>query len=395
MDVLISGASVAGPALAYWLGRAGHQVTVVEIAPAPRTGGYSVDFRGGTHLSVLRMMGVLDELRALDTGGTPYRFVAADGSRRSGLPGTFAGGDLEVARSELSRVLRGHSAAEYVYGDAIAAMTETATGVLVDFERGESRVFDLVVGADGMHSGVRRLAFGPEERFVRHLGCHVAGWELPCPAGVDRTVQLYNEPGRMASVGAHHGDPSRASTFFAFRAGPLDVDRRDVDAQRKLLADRFAGMGWRTGELLDALWNSPGLYFDAVSRVDAPSWSRGRIVLLGDAGYGATVGGMGTGTAVVAAYVLAGELALAGAGHGAASARGGHEVAFAAYERRLRGFVRRCQRGGRGTGAFLAPATAFRIRMRDRVLNSRRLSGMLMAESQKNSTGVALPSYPL
>src|SRR5437867_1154402 len=167
-NVLISGASVAGPALAYWLGRYGFNPTVVEVAPALRGGGYAVDFRGPTHMTVLDRMGVLDELRRRQTGGSPMRFVDEAGRELLHLPGEFAGGDLEVLRSDLSRVLYEHSrdTTEYVFGDSITSLTETPGGVHVTFERGAPRTFDLVIGADGLHSNVRRLAFGPEDRYV-------------------------------------------------------------------------------------------------------------------------------------------------------------------------------------------------------------------------------------
>lgn len=367
MNVLISGASVAGPALAYWLARYGFAPTVVEIAPSLRGGGYAVDFRGPTHMSVLDRMGAVDELRALQTGGSPMRFVDEVGRTLLYLPGEFAGGDIEVLRSDLSRVLheRSRGGAEYVFGDSITGMAQTPDGVEVTFERGAPRTFDLVIGADGMHSVVRRLAFGPERGIVSHLGYHVAGWDVPNHLGLGRGSLMHNVPGRLASVGGDHRDPAKAATMFVFASGELEYDRRDPEQQKKLVADAFVDVGWEVPRLVDALRDASELYFDSISRVDLPRWSHGRVALVGDAACGATLGGMGTGTAVVAAYVLAGELA---------AARGDHRAAFARYESRLRAFAQRCQKGGDRTGKFLAPRTRTGLRLRNTLLNKRPLT---------------------
>src|SRR3954447_3732955 len=166
LRAIVSGAGVAGPAAAYWLARYGAEITVVEIAPALRTSGFGVDFRGPTHLDVLAKMGVLDDLRAVQTHAGAMRFVNEHGREIFTLPAEFAGGDIEVRRRDLSQVLYDHSAAqvEYIFGDAITGLTETSTGVQVDFASSASRTADIVIGADGLHSGVRRLAFGDESR---------------------------------------------------------------------------------------------------------------------------------------------------------------------------------------------------------------------------------------
>lgn len=180
-NVLISGASIAGPTLAYWLGRHGFNPTVVEIAPALREGGHAVDFRGETHLTVLERMGLLSELRRIQTGGSPMRFVDEAGRTLLHLPAEFAGGEIEVLREDLARVLYERSApyAEYIFGDSIIGLAETVSGMRVEFQSGASRDFDLVIGADGLHSNVRRLAFGPEQDYVSHLGYYAATWQLP------------------------------------------------------------------------------------------------------------------------------------------------------------------------------------------------------------------------
>ena len=386
-NVLISGASVAGPALAYWLGRYGFRPTVVEVAPRLRGGGYAVDFRGSAHLTVLRRMGLLDELRSLQTGGTPLRFVDERGRPQLHLPAEFAGGEVEILRSDLTRLLyeRSRQGAEYVFGDSIAAMTDTPDGVQVTFERGPTRLFDLVIGADGLHSNVRRLVFGNEAAYVTHLGYYLAGWDLPNDLGLSRDTLLYNVPGRLASVGPHPHDPAIASTLFLFAADRIDYDRHDLDQQKRLLVDTFDDLGWEVPRLLASLGGASELYFDSISRVDLTPWSTGRVALVGDAACGATLGGMGTGTAVVAAYVLAGELASAG---------GDHRAAFPRYEQALRRYAEQCQKGGDRTGAFLAPRTRRGIRLRNRLLNRRVLLNLMLKAGRQVSGKISLPDYP-
>ncbi|WP_242895370.1 FAD-dependent monooxygenase [Actinomadura litoris] len=387
LRVLISGAGVAGPALAYWLSRYGADTTVVEVAPALRTSGFAVDFRGPTHLGVLSKMGVVEELRALQTHGGAMRCVDERDRRIFELPAEFAGGDIEVLRRDLSRVLyeRGAEGTEYLFGDAIADAVETADGVQVDFGRHGSRVFDVVIGADGLHSGVRRVAFGPEQDYVRHLGYYVTGWQLPNVLGAEVTPRQYNVPGRMISVGADHRDPEQANVFAMFASPRLDYDWHDLQQQKDLIAEAFTGLRWHVPHLLGGLRDAPELYFDSISRVRVPAWSSGRTALLGDAAWGQTLGGMGVGTAVVGAYVLAGELAAAG---------GDHRAGFAAYEDRMRPYAARWQRGA-NPGKFLAPASALGLRFRNALFSSRVGQRMLISSTKSLATDTDLPDYTL
>ncbi|WP_262282418.1 FAD-dependent monooxygenase [Micromonospora sp. MA102] len=382
--VLVSGAGVAGPAVAWWLTRHGAEVTVVEAAPALRTSGFAVDFRGPTHLGVLAAMGVLDELRAVQTHAGAMSRVDEHDREIFRLPAEFAGGELEVLRRDLSRILHEHGADRvgYVFGDRITALTETADGVRVDLARGASRTVDLVIGADGLHSGVRRLAFGPESAYVRHLGYHLAGWDVP-DDGFDVVPRQYNVPGRMASVAADQRAPGRAGALVVFASPRQDHDRLDLDRQKALITDAFAGLGWHVPRLLAGLRAAPELYFDAIARVSVPRWHTGRAVLLGDAAWGVTLGGMGVGTGLVGAYVLAGELALAG---------GDHRVALPAYERRMRGYAGRWQRGA-SPGHFLAPATGWGLWLRDRLLSTRPVRSLLVRSTDSLATEADLPDY--
>lgn len=288
LDVLISGAGIAGPALAWWLGAYGARTTVVEVAPALRTSGFRVDFRGPTQLGVLAEMGVLVEVRRHATGGGAMRWVDAQGREVFELPAEFAGGDVEIHRADLSRLLveRSRPQATYRFGDAVTGLEQRREGVEVTFRHGGPERFDLVVAADGIHSGVRRLAFGPEASYVQPLGYAIAGWDLPNPGGLTTTPDHYNEPGRMISAGVDVRDPEGALAQVIFRADRIEVGWHDLAAQRAFIRQAMRGMGWRAPELLTTLDGADDVYFDAISRVRVPRWSADRVVLLGDAAGG-------------------------------------------------------------------------------------------------------------
>jgi 2-polyprenyl-6-methoxyphenol hydroxylase-like FAD-dependent oxidoreductase len=385
LRVLVSGAGVAGPAIAYWLGRYGADTTVVEAAPALRTSGFAVDFRGPTHMAVLSAMGVLDDLRAVQTHGGAMAYVDEHDREIFRLPAEFAGGDIEVRRPDLSRVLYEHSAdrAEYLFGDTVTDLTERADGVHVDFARAASRTVDVVVGADGLHSGVRRIAFGAESRFVEHLGYYLAGWDLPNDIGAGPTPHHFGVPGRMASIRGDQRNPARASALVVFRSPLLDCDWRDVRRQQQVVTDAFTGLGWHVPRLLAGLADASDVYFDSISRVSVPRWSTGRVALLGDAAWGVTLGGMGVGTGVVGAYVLAGELA---------AARGDHRTAFAAYEQRMRRYAGRWQKGA-NPGRFLAPSTAAGLWLRNALFSTRMMRRLLVSTTKSVATDADLPDY--
>ncbi|MFF1730986.1 FAD-dependent monooxygenase [Streptomyces sp. NPDC058247] len=400
LDVLVSGASIAGPAAALALSLHGARVTVVEKAPALREGGFAVDFRGRVHRTVLTALGIHDDIHARQTHMGPQTVVDADGTPRVDLPAELMSGDVEIFRGDLSQILHEHSlyehgkdehskgAVEYVFGDSIATLAEDDNGVDVTFERAAPRRFDLVVAADGLHSPTRRLAFGDESRYLRFLDHYVAGFGIPNHLGLDRTGLLYSDPGRAVGVSNYDGDPDRAGALLVFRSAPLDFDRRDVDQQKRILAERFAGMGWQAPRVLEALEDADDLYFDAIAQIHVDRLTKGRVVLLGDAGYGATMGGMGTGVAIVGAYVLAGELALA---------RGDHRTAFAAYEAQIGDFAKGCQKISGNAGPFFAPPTERKIRSRDRMyrlLGSRLMAGFFKRLTEKAATALDLKDYP-
>ncbi|WP_149825385.1 FAD-dependent monooxygenase [Streptomyces tailanensis] len=390
LSVLISGAGVAGPALALNLVRYGARVAA-EMAPALREGGFAVDFRGHVHRKVLTEMGIWDEIHARQTHMGRQIVVDADGSPKVDLPAEMMSGDVEIFRGELARIMyeRTRDRVDYVFGDSIATLTDTPHGVDVTFDNSEPRRFDLVIGADGLHSHTRGLVFGDESRHLRFFDHYVAGFDVPNHLGLNRAGRVYSEPGRAIALGNYGDDPDRAVALLVFRSERLSYDRQDIAAQKRILAERFAGMGWEGPNVLKALEAADDLYFDAIAQIHVDRLAQGRVALLGDAGYGATMGGMGTGVAIVGAYVLAGELALAG---------GDHRTAFAAYEARIRDFAKGCQKISGNAGPFFAPPTERRIRGRDRMyrlLASRSLAAFFKRLTEKAATNIKLPEYPV
>ncbi|GAB3797427.1 FAD-dependent monooxygenase [Micromonospora zhanjiangensis] len=344
--VLVTGASIAGPALAHWLRRRGAEVTVVERAPELRPGGQAVDARGVTR-EVIRRMGLDAAARAARTETAGAYTVDVDGNVIETFRADDDGGDgyiaeIEILRGDLSRVLYDDTrdGVEYVFGDRIADLTQDADGVDVTFAGGDRRRFDLVVGADGLHSALRVMIFGPHERYVRHLGRMMAFYTVPNEFGLDRWLISYEETGTGRTAGLRPiQDATRAMALFSFPTVDLAVDQRDVAAQKRLLRERMAGMGWLAPRILTRLDDTPDFYLDQVAQVVLDRWSSGRVGLLGDAAFSSSpLSGQGTGLALVGAYLLAGELAAAGWDPAAG---------FAGYERRMRPFVEANQEIGR------------------------------------------------
>ncbi|WP_410638598.1 FAD-dependent monooxygenase [Amycolatopsis sp. lyj-346] len=344
--VLVAGASIAGPALAHWLRRRGAEVTVVERAPGLRSGGQAVDARGVAK-EVVRRMGLDAAVRAARTETAGAHTVDADGNVLETYRADDHGGDgyiadIEILRGDLSRVLYEDTRArvEYLFGDRIAELTQDADGVDVTFASGGRRRFDLVIGADGLHSALRAMVFGPRERFVRHLGLVLAFYSVPDEFGIDRWMIDHQDPASGRSAGLRPlKDATRAMAMLSFPAAGFDVDHRDVEAQKRLLRERMAGLGWWTPRILAHLDDTPDFYLDQVAQVVLDRWSHGRVGLIGDAAFcSSPMSGGGTGLALVGAYLLAGELAAAG---------WDPEAGFDGYEKRMRSFVEANQEIGR------------------------------------------------
>jgi 2-polyprenyl-6-methoxyphenol hydroxylase-like FAD-dependent oxidoreductase len=371
-SVLISGAGIAGPTLAFWLKAAGFSPTLIERAPALRGGGYVIDFWGlgydiaermGLEANIQRTGYRVRELRVVNDRG---RRVAGFGT---GVFTSLTGGRyVTLARSGLSRLIfdRAGNDSETLFDEEIVALDERDDHVAVRLQRGGERRFDLVIGADGLHSAVRRLAFGPQQQFEKHLGYVVAAFEAEGYRHRDEDIYvMYCAPGRM--VGRVTLRENRTLFLFVF-AQELGNQLPDLAAQKALLHAHYDDGGWECPQILAALDRIGELYFDRVSQIRMPRWSKGRVALVGDAAYCVSLlAGQGSALAMVGAYVLAGELA---------KAQGDHASAFRNYENILRANIDGKQKGAERFATAFAPKTRWGLWFRNQVLNIAALPGL-------------------
>jgi 2-polyprenyl-6-methoxyphenol hydroxylase-like FAD-dependent oxidoreductase len=335
-DILINGGGIAGPCLAYWLTRHGHAVTITEQARELRTGGQAVDFRGPS-LEVLEKMGLLPEVRENATNMGPLILVDGRGKEVGRLPAEVISGELEIFWGDLARIV--HQAirddVDFRFGVRVAALTDHGDRVEATFSDGSTEHYDLVIGADGLHSEIRQLVFGPEEQCVTQLGQVFGYFDIENRQRLDHRGVASSLPGRTAVLQATDPDkPARAS--FYLTDADIDFDYRDTERNKTMFAERFAGFGWQVPDFVQALVTADPVYFDSIAQVHLDGYSRGRVCLIGDAAWCASPrSGMGTSLAVVGAYVLAQELQAAG---------DDFPAAFAGYQRLLAPYAARCQK---------------------------------------------------
>ncbi|WP_405061789.1 FAD-dependent monooxygenase [Kribbella sp. NBC_01505] len=391
--MLISGGGIAGPALAFWLRRAGFTPTVVEVAAGPRPGGQTVDLRGISR-EVVERMGLMPAVAERQLHERGFEYVRENGRRIVAMPAELFDGagpvaEIEILRGDLAEVLAAATTeVEYLYGDSITQLDQDATGVQVTFASGRTRRFDLVIGADGVHSRVRQLAFGPHERFVQHLGGYSSYFTVDAPEDLNHWMKVYTAPGGLWVGLRPDHDPRFAKALLGFRSPVIDYDYRDAAAQKAMLLERFRGVGWHTQHLLAGLRDADDFYFDSTSRVAVPEWSQGRVALVGDAGYcGSPLAGHGTALALVGAYVLAGELS---------RAEGDHAHAFTKYQRLMQPYVDQRMELPPGGIKMAMPMTALGIRSRDsitRLMTSKLFVGAMGKLIAGKPDAIDLPDY--
>jgi 2-polyprenyl-6-methoxyphenol hydroxylase-like FAD-dependent oxidoreductase len=352
VKILVSGAGIAGLSAVIDLEAAGHDVTIVERADHLRVNGSPIDIRGDS-IAVAEKMGVLDDIhdRRIDMTER-VQFVDRDGAVVAEIPEDHindSADDIEIPREDLTRILHANLGPQtrLLFAESIVALRDDGAGVDVDFASGRTDRYELVIGADGMHSAVRRLTFGQERQYLHHLGLYVALADIPDFTPSGRTNPMYNYPGHLIGIAAFN---DQALAIFSFRSTWIDYDYHDLRAQKKILADAFAGHDeWRIPELLDAAQRDPEFYFDSISQIRMPRWHQGRVVLVGDAAHCASnLSGRGTSLALTGTWYLAEALR----SHPDDLGR-----AFEQYEQRQRPLAVRAQATAGPGGELLVPAT--------------------------------------
>ncbi|MFP7723628.1 FAD-binding domain [Lysobacter sp. A3-1-A15] len=394
MRVAINGAGIAGTALAYWLGRMGHEVVLVERAPQLRTGGYVLNL-WGVGYDAMEKMGLLPKLLELQYETDELRMVDRHGRTRGGYPSkvlqSLANGRIAtLARADIAAAIYGllDDRVETIFGDSIVTIDDDGTHARVGFEHAPQREVDLVIGADGLHSKIRQITFGPDSLFEYPMGCHVASFEVAGYRPRDENLYVaHSAPGRYVARFPVRDD--KTLFFMLLRDEYLTGTLPVTESERKAaIVTAFSDMGWECPGILSQLETTDGIYFDSISQIRMDGWAKGRVVLAGDAAAcPSLIAGEGAGLALAEAYVLAGEIH----GHGADL-----DSALEHYERRIKPYAARKQRYAESMVPSFVPKTELGIGVRDLATLLMRLPGfprLLMGRYFRDA--MELPEYAM
>jgi 2-polyprenyl-6-methoxyphenol hydroxylase-like FAD-dependent oxidoreductase len=361
-SVLISGASIAGLTMAYWMNHYGYDVTVVEIGLQPRRGGTPIDVRGEA-LDCARRMGVLEAIKEAKLPTKGLKFMNAQNEVQGTMLveeiGAITPDDTEIRRDDLVDILydKVKTNVHYKFANRITQIEQTAENVSVTFKDGSVSTYDFVIGADGIHSGVRKLVFGKEEQFTHFLNFYFCVFAVDGSLGEQNYAHMYNTPNNMATVYFYNKDS--ADTLMAFRApGKITFDRYNIQQQKQIVTDAFEGIGWKVPQLLEALKQADNFYLDQGCQIKMPAWTNGRVALIGDAGYApAFPTGMGSTLAMHGATILADAMA----------EYDNHKTAFGIYNETFRPTVEMLQATVYDGMSFVLPETNEKIYARNKM----------------------------
>lgn len=361
-NILISGAGIAGVTLAFWLKKFGFNPTIIEISPTLREGGYAIDFMGAG-FDVAEKMNIISDLEKADLNISNVAFVDKDNNEKGSMnyqkiKKVLKNRAFTILRSDLAKIIYKSldKETEFIFGDTIKKIEQDEEKVLVTMKIGLTRRFDLLVGADGLHSIVRKLIFGDESQFEKYYGYYTSSFTIDNFAKKGRAFSMFNVPNKQVAV--YSIKEEKVASFFIFTsAEKLDYEHHDIEKQKQILKNEFLNVGWKCNDLLSKIDTTTDFYFDSISQIKMEQWSKGRVSLVGDACYcPSLLSGKGSTLAMVGAYILAGELKLA---------NGNYKTAFEEYEKLLKPFMEKKQKSAQSFAKSFVPKSNFGIWLRN------------------------------